>query len=163
MPKKPRFCEAGVRTGGDRKLEAQHSREKQQETAMHISTLLWNIMTCWPFSRLFCCDLSSVERALDQRNSGINPSTVKRITWLRAAALLESPASPGTIISYWSKFFRSPPNRPPLVRTPIPLFSFLLVGTCPCCLPSPSLPTQTPQPRYLARLTLRRCACASHM
>jgi hypothetical protein len=59
---------------------------------MHISTLLWNIMTCWPFSRLFCCDLSSVERALDQRNSGINPSTVKHITWLRAAAL-KSPAS----------------------------------------------------------------------
>ena len=77
-------CEAGVRTGGDRKLEAQHSREKPQETAMHISTLLWNIMTCGTFSRLFCCDLSSVERALDRRNSGINPSTVKHIAWLQA-------------------------------------------------------------------------------
>ena len=75
-------CEAGVRTG--RKLEAQHSREKRQETAMHISTLLWNIMTCGTFSRLFCCDLSSVERALDRRNSGINPSTVKHIAWLQA-------------------------------------------------------------------------------
>ena len=73
------YCEAGVRTGGDRKLEAQHSREKRQETAMHISTLLWNIMTCGTFSRLFCCDLSSVERALDRRNSGINPSTVKHL------------------------------------------------------------------------------------
>ena len=51
---------------------------------MHISTLLWNIMTCGPFSRLFCCDLSSVERALDRRNSGINPSTVKHIAWLQA-------------------------------------------------------------------------------
>ena len=90
-------CEAGVRTGGDRKLEAQHSREKPQETAMHISTLLWNIMTCGTFSRLFCCDLSSVERALDRRNSGINPSTVKHIAWLRAAAL-KTPASQGITI-----------------------------------------------------------------
>ena len=55
------FCEAGVRTG--RKLEAQHSREKRQETAMHISTWQWNMMTCWPFSRPICCYLSSVERA----------------------------------------------------------------------------------------------------
>ena len=142
-------CEAGVRTG--RKLEAQHSREKRQETAMHISTLLWNIMTCGTFSRLFCCDLSSVERALARRNSGINPSTVKHITWLRAAAL-KSPASQGITINYWVEVFRSPPNRPPLVRSPIPLFSFLLVarfcwwGPVPCCLPSPSLPTRHPNP-----------------
>ena len=97
-------CEAGVRTGGDRKLEAQHSREKPQETAMHISTLLWNIMTCGTFSRLFCCDLSSVERALARRNSGINPSTVKHITWLQAAAM-KTPASQG-INNQWLDAFR---------------------------------------------------------
>ena len=94
-------CEAGVRTGGDRKLEAQHSREKQQETAMHISTLLWNIMTCWPFSRTF---LLWLEFRWAQRNSGINPSTVKHITWLRAA-VLKSPASQG-INNQWLDAFR---------------------------------------------------------